>query len=168
MLTLCQTFSCTRNRDLENFIKDESKAISFEKRSITKTYLYISPSREIVAYFTISLNVLETSNLSKSTIKKIDGIDKNRTEIACFLIAQLGKSDTCTHLIGTAILVDAIDTIVEVSKIIGGRVVVLDAVNHTKVIKFYERNHFVRLETISSADNMKMYYPLYLDRELSN
>ena len=168
MLTLCQTFSCTRNRDLENFIKDESKAISFEKRSITKTYLYISPSREIVAYFTISLNVLETSNLSKSTIKKIDGIDKNRTEIACFLIAQLGKSDTCTHLIGTAILVDAIDTIVEVSKIIGGRVVVLDAINHTKVIKFYERNHFVRLETISSTDSVKMYYPLYLDRELSN
>jgi hypothetical protein len=164
VLALCQTFNCTKNRDLENFIKDKNKAISFEKRSITKTYLYISPNKEIVAYFTISLNVLETSELSKSTIKKIDGINKNRTEIACFLIAQLGKSDTCTYFIGTSILMDAIETITEASNIIGGRVVVLDAINHTKVIKFYEENYFVSLETVSNADNIKMYYPLYLDR----
>ena len=162
VLTLCQTFNCNKNKDLENFIKDKNKAISFEHRSITKTYLYISPTKEIVAYFTISLNVLETKNLSKSTIKKIDGIDKNRTEIACFLIAQLGKSDTCIHLIGRYILMDAIETITEASKIIGGRVVVLDAINHTKVINFYEQNHFVSLETTSNAENVKMYYPLYL------
>ena len=164
VLTLCQTFNCAKNRDLENFIKDKNKAISFEKRSITKTYLYVSPSKEIVAYFTISLNVLETINLSKSTIKKIDGIDKNRTEIACFLIAQLGKSDTCRHIIGTSVLMDAIETITEASNIAGGRVVVLDAINHAKVIKFYEQNHFVSLETASSRDNVKMYYPLYLEK----
>jgi len=59
---------------------------------------------------------------------------------------------------------DAIETITEASKIIGGRVVVLDAINHVKVIKFYERNYFVSLETASDEDNVKMYYPLYLER----
>lgn len=163
VLTLCQTFNCAKNRDLEHFIKDKNKAISFEKRSITKTYLYISDTKEVVAYFTISLNVLETVNISKSTVKKIDGIDKNRTEIACFLIAQLGKSDTCFHTIGPFLLSDAIDTIKEASNIVGGRVVVLDAINHEKVIDFYEKNYFVSLETTTSTDNVKMYYPLYVD-----
>jgi len=160
---LCQTFQCNKNKDLENFIKDKHKAISFEKRNITKTYLYISDNKKIIAYFTIALNVLDTTNISKSTVKKMDGIDKNRSEIACFLIAQLGKSDTCSYLIGSAILQDAIDTITEASQIIGGRIIVLDAINHKKVIHFYEKHHFVNLEPNLDKENIKMYYPLYLE-----
>lgn len=150
---------------MEDFLNDATKAISFEKRSITKTYLYISKEKEVVAYFTVSLNILETSNLSKTIIKKIDGIDKNRQEIACFLIAQLGKSNQNFHTIGQYILSDAIETIKDASLIIGGRVVVLDAINHPKVIQFYEDNNFVMLDKYTtSSENVKMYYPLYLSK----
>ena len=162
VLNLCQTFKCSINKDLEDFIADKRKAISFEKRSITKTYLYLSLDKEIVAYFSISLNILKTNTLSKSIIKKIDGIDKNRKEIACFLIAQLGKSDKCVYNIGSYILSDSIDTIKEASNIIGGRVIVLDAINHPKVIDFYEKNYFITLNTSLTSKSVKMYYPLYL------
>lgn len=160
---LCQTFRCAINKDLELFLNDPNKAISFEKRNITKTYLYFSKEKEIVAYFTVSLNVLETKNITKTTIKKIDGIDKNRQEIACFLIAQLGKSDTCTRSLGAYLLSDAIETIKDASDIVGGRIIVLDAIYHPKVITFYEEYHFVRLEQSNEfTKNIKMYYPLFV------
>lgn len=163
IISLLSTFQCNINCDLEIFLHHRDKALSFEKRNITRTYLYVSETKELVAYFTLSLNVLSTSNLSKSIIKKLDGIDKNRSEIACYLIAQLGKSDRCPHQIGAHILSDAIDTVKDTSMLVGGRFIVLDAVNHDKVIRFYESNNFIVLPTTStSQQSIKMYYPLVM------
>ena len=146
---------------MQNFLNDSNKAISFEKREITKTYLYLSKEGEVVAYFTISLNVLSTSGISKSTIKKLDGIDKNREEIACFLIAQLGKSNSCSFKIGRYVLNDAIETIKDAKNIIGGRFIILDAINHDRVIEFYAENSFVLVDKdIEKRESVRMYYPL--------
>ena len=36
-----ETFSCSRDRDIEEFLKSKSKAIDFEKRGKGRTYLWI-------------------------------------------------------------------------------------------------------------------------------
>ena len=148
---------------MQNFLNDPTKAISFEKREIAKTYLYLSNEGEVVAYFTVSLNVLSTHGISKSTIKKLDGIDKNREEIACFLIAQLGKSNSCSFKIGRHILNDAIETVKDAKTIIGGRFIILDAINHNRVVEFYADNSFVLVDkNMEKRESVRMYYPLVL------
>ena len=162
---LLSTFKCIKNPDLEEFLITPNKAIQSEKRAITRTYLYLElQDRDVivVAYFTITLKALHTDGLSKSIIKKLDGIDKNREIIPCYLIAQLGKTTYCKYKIGQNILDDAIATIRESYQIIGGRFIILDSVNIQEVIEFYknEPNSFVLLDQNSQKQNVKMYYPL--------
>ena len=92
VIQILNTFKCSKNKDLQDFVTDPSKAISFEKREITRTYLYLDITDEkicLMGYYTITLNVLFTDGISKTKIKKLDGIDKDREYIPCYLITQL-------------------------------------------------------------------------------
>lgn len=161
-----QSFVCVRNKDLEEFITNPNKAILSEQRAIARTYLYIDTASNepiLAGYFTISLTVLNTKGISKSIIKKLDGIDKNRENIACYLIAQLGKYTNCKYTIGHYLIDDALTQIENSQKITGGRFVVLDAVNDEKVLKFYadNPNSFKQIDPNSiTATCIKMYLPL--------
>ena len=162
---LLSTFECTQNPDLEEFLTTPSKAIQSEKRAITRTYLYLELQNNtliVVAYFTIAIKILYSEGLSKSMIKKLDGIDKNREAMPSYLIAQLGKSNICRYKIGLHILDNAIEKIRESHQVIGGRFIILDSVNVQKVIAFYqsEPNSFILLDKNTLEPNVKMYYPL--------
>jgi len=164
--SILETFSCKINSDLETFLTS-GNAVRFEINHTTRTYLYIEmieEKPEIIAYFTISLKILSTEGLAKSLIKKLDGIDRKRTNIPCFLIAQLGKTSSCEYRIGQHLLDDAIDTIQSIKKQIGGRFIILDSVNVEKVLDFYKNkpNIFTLLDTPKkTSKSLKMYYPLY-------
>ena len=95
---LLSTFSCTINNDLEKFLHENS--IDLEKRKISRTYLYFNQDLEIAAYFTLSLKILNTNGISKTLIQKLDGVRKDRENIPCYLIGQLGKNSNCTYKIG--------------------------------------------------------------------
>ena len=163
---ILHTFKCTKNEDLQDFLHNPNKSIRLEKQHITRTYLYlqtINTEIKTVAYFTISLKVLSTDGLTKGLVKKLDGIDKHRESIPCYLIAQLGKHSMLKEKIGQFLLDDAIETIKEVNTIVGGRFIILDAVNQKDVIDFYKKepNSFLLIDTIKEdVDNLKMYYPL--------
>jgi len=160
-LDFLQSFSCVKNKDLEEFLINPSKALSFEKRQIAKTYLFLSDNLQVVAYYSIALNIFSTKSLSKSLVKRLDGIDKNREQIASYLIAQLGKSDTCKFKIGNSILKHATRSIVKVVDIIGGRFIVIDAINNDKVLDFYNDNNFIAIDdSHKDTENIRMYYPL--------
>ena len=160
-MILLKSFSCTKNSDLERFLIDSKKAISFNKRGLAKTYLFMDDGLNVIAYYSISLNIFSTKNISKSLIKKLDGIDKNRDEIASYLIAQLGKSSECQEKIGKHLLIDAIKTINNAIGIVGGRFLVIDAINKTKVLKFYTDNNFIAIDDDNTQhENIRMYYPI--------
>ena len=104
---LLSTFECTQNPDLEEFLTTPTKAIQSERRAITRTYLYLELQNNtliVVAYFTIAIKILYSEGLSKSVVKKLDGVDKNREAMPSYLIAQLGKSNICKYKIGLHIL----------------------------------------------------------------
>jgi len=162
---LLTTFECTQNPDLEEFLTIPTKAIQSEKRAITRTYLYLELQNNkltVVAYFTIAIKILYSDGLSKSVIKKLDGVDKHREAMPSYLIAQLGKSKTCRYKIGLYILDNAIEKIRQSHQVVGGRFIILDSVNIQKVIAFYqsEPNSFILLDKNTKEPNVKMYYPL--------
>ena len=56
---------------------------------------------------------------------------------------------------------DAIETIKDATKIIGGRFIILDAINNNRVIEFYTENSFVLVDKdTKKRESVRMYYPL--------
>jgi len=158
---LLKTFSCKRNKDLEDFL--HNKALTFEKHLRSRTYLYIdNETKEVAAYFTIAISMLYTDNISTKTIKLLDGYKDNITTIPCFLIGQLGKSDKYEKFkIGEYILEDSIDVIDKAHNTLGGRFILLDAVNDDRLIKFYKNNLFFPIEENDKNESIKMIRPYF-------
>jgi len=158
---LLETFSCTRNMDLQEFLHD--KAITFETNLRSRTYLYVdNTTYEVAAYFTITISTLHTENISPEVIKLLDGYKDDVASIPCFLIGQLGKSDTFEpQKIGEYILNDAIEIIDQSQESLGGRFILLDAINREQVIKFYEANAFFPIEKGTDLESIKMIKPYF-------
>ena len=157
---LLQTFSCSRNPDLQDFL--HNKALTFEKHLRSRTYLYIdNGTKEVSAYFTISIATLHTDGISSEVIKILDGYQENTTSIPCFLIGQLGKSDHYkSKKIGKFIIEDSIEIIDKLHNAVGGRFILLDAINMEKVVSFYEDSLFFPIE-ISKNESIKMIRPYF-------
>lgn len=157
---ILQTFKCSKNKDLEEFL--HKKAITFEKFLRSRTFVYINNDlKKVSAYFTISISTLYTDGISKEVIQTLDGYRNDAKSIPCFLIGQLGKSDTLRRQkVGTYILDDAVSVINELHHLIGGRFILLDAVNNKDVIEFYKNNLFFPIEETDN-ENIKMIRPYY-------
>jgi len=114
---------------------------------------------KVVGYFSLSISVLLTNNLSKNQIKKIDGISKNKNCLYFYLIGQLGVSDFYIDMkVGSLLLSYAINEIKKAQKVVGGRYILVDAINHLKVINFYQNNGFKIL--FEDRETIKMVYKL--------
>ncbi len=157
--SLIDSFVCTRNSDLEDFLHD--KARDFGERGTSKTHLLIKEDT-VVGYFTLSMKPILTEGISKEVIKRIDGFSKNRKCIYFYLIGQLGLHDDYIGKgIGEFLLFNAIDMIERSHTFIGGRYILVDAYACTPVIHFYERNGFTPLTTQEENEtSIKMIYKI--------
>jgi len=158
---LLETFKCSRNSDLQDFL--HHKAMTFEHHLRSRTYLYLdNATQEVAAYFTVTISTLHTENVSAQIIKLLDGYQDDVESIPCFLIGPLGKSDQCESIkIGTHILYDATDVIDQAQQMLGGRLILLDAINIKEVIKFYEENVFIPIEEDETQESVKMIKPYF-------
>jgi hypothetical protein len=158
---LLETFSCTQNIDFQEFLYN--KAITFETNLRSKTYLYIDNiTQDVIAYFTITITTLHTDGISPKVIKLLDGYKDNTISIPCFLIGQLGKSDKLkSYKIGHYILNDAVEIINQSQKYLGGRFILLDAINKIEVINFYKSNAFFPIEDNPDSESIKMIKPYF-------
>ena len=148
------TFNCEINSDLTNFIHDI--ALDFEDRQIARTFVLVNNDKnEVVGYFTISMKSLSTNGISKTSIKKIDGISNSRLCIHSFLIGQLGISDNyADYKFGTLLLDDTFSKIEMAHDLVAGRYILVDAINHEKVLNFYTENGFALLDTnVEESEN---------------
>ncbi|MBL1245033.1 MAG: hypothetical protein COA39_011735 [Sulfurimonas sp.] len=160
--SLLDTFNCEINSDLTNFI--HSIAHDFETRQIARTFVLVNNKNEVVGYFTISMKSLSTNGMSKTSIKKIDGISNSRVCIHSFLIGQLGISDNyAEYKLGTLLLDDAFSKIERAHDLVAGRYILVDAINHEKVLSFYTENGFALLDTnVEESENgsLRMIYKI--------
>ena len=158
---LLETFCCTRNTDLQDFL--HNKAATFEKNLRSRTYLYIdNDTQEVAAYFTITISTLHTDGISPEVIELLDGYKDDIASIPCFLVGQLGKSDKFKpYKIGEYILDDTIEIIDKSQNALGGRFILLDAINKKEVIKFYKNNAFFPIEDDTTSESIKMIKPYF-------
>jgi len=156
---LVKTFKCQKNADLELFL--HQKAIIFEKKGRSRTYLYIdTKAKKIIAYFTISISSLNIENFSTKTISYLYGQNNVSSKcLPCYLIGQLGKSDNCNLKIGNQLLKKSITIIIKGHNILNGRFILLDSLNNDKIIKFYQNNGFIPIENVKKEKEViKMIY----------
>jgi hypothetical protein len=124
-------FSCSKNREIDEFI--HKSAIEFAKRKMSITYLVFDEEGQISAYFTLAHKPSTVSNifLSNTGRKKLkmyarydDSIQA--FSVSAFLIAQFGKNDVTSdfeNISGNQLMDCAVSILKNVQKQVGGGVV---------------------------------------------
>ena len=138
---------------MESFL--QSKALEFDKRNVSRTYLlvdedaFIQGRLIIAAYYTVAIKTLVLGKtVSKRMVKEIDGFSKEMDSVSAVLIGQLGKDKLRgASLRGADILSDAVDLAYQVYSIAGCRITFLECEPIEKLITFYQANGFVCLQT---------------------
>jgi len=150
-------FSC-KDEDVEIFLK--SKALEYEKRSKSRTYLILDDKRLykneiiILGYFTLSLKALIFSDdVSKNKIKSIDGFSKDIKVTATILIGQFGKDQyIAKNIDGSILFQECLKIVYDIHNRVGNRIVLLECVNIDKIVNFYNKNGF---EVLQNSENGK-------------
>lgn len=147
-------FSCTKDSDIENFIKN--KAVEFESLYKSRTYLLCDESAlvnnkwSILGYFSLSLKTLILpENMSIRARKELDGYRGKIhgipiREVPCYLIGQLARNDSANHdvIVGSDILHAALDVVKIAHGAVGGRYVMIECHDNNKLLEFYTSNGF--------------------------
>lgn len=158
--------SCTRNPEIENFVK--KNAVDFAKKKMSVTYLVIDTTESIRAIFTLTHKaiVLTNENLSNTMRKRIQRYSRldestDSFNVSAFLIAQFGKCDTYLseeNISGNALMDFTFEILTAVQHDIGGGLVYLKCEDKEKLINFYssEPNQFFKFrERYSETDKVK-------------
>ena len=152
-------FSCSRNTDVERFLK--KSAVEFTKKNQSVTYLVFAvDDGALLGYFTIAIKPIsvngkmvdgEMSNRARNKIKRVSELDHmtQSYSMAAYLIAQIGKNFT-DHLdkriSGTELLELAWQVVEQMQQLGGGMVTFLEANNEEQLLNFYFKNGFQRFD----------------------
>ena len=154
------TFKCSLNQDIENFLYN--KAITFEKKLRARTYLLLNKNTlEVAGYFSIAISMLYANEVKEKILLEIGDL-QTKKDIPCLLIGQIAKSDNYKNVkLGDTLMEHAIEKLEVANEIIGGRFILLDAINNEKIINFYKSFGFFEIEEIKSKENIKMIRSFY-------
>ena len=156
LVQILSEFSCERNSDVENFLKNS--AIEFTKKNQSVTYLVFSvEDGELLRYFTIALRE-KVSNTVKRKLLRISELDEETQTytMSAYLIAQLGKNfanGADKRITGEELLEAAWNKIEEIQYRAGGVVTFLEANNEDKLLDFYKDNRFQKFDTRKTVSN---------------
>lgn len=154
---LLTTFSCSKNQDVENYIKSTFK--QHHKQNKSRTY-FIFDKKEpaLLAYFTIalkSISIHKDLNLSATLKKKMQITDKS---CSVFLIGQLAKNDTFKNKINLKeILYHVFEVLFDVVQLIGGRQILIECQNNNKLIDLYKKHGFSFLQQQGELSQLMIY-----------
>lgn len=107
---------------------------------------------KILAYFSLALKSLKLGvSVSRTIVKRIDGLAKDTREVPVYLLGQLGKNDPYSDLIsGNEILEPYVFPLVaESARLVGGRTLLVECYNrpwlfsvpHIKTATTHTRPH---------------------------
>ena len=99
------------------------------------------------------------SDISKSEVKRLDGINKNAEKIKAYLIGQLRKNfSVVPNEITLDLILDEVYAIIDEAKtLIGGRAVILECDKKQKLIDLYKENGFDELINSPQEPLVTMY-----------
>jgi hypothetical protein len=175
---LVLTFRCSLEPDVEHFL--HLQAIDFENRHLSRTYLWIDSSKpQVIAYFSLSLKSLELNlrniSLSQTKLRKLFyGFPPTKEEmeegvlkpLPVYLIGQLGRHEEISPDVfpGEYILDTAKAKIKECFETVGCKLIIVevldgDSETKQKLVEFYTRNGFRKLDTfIEEGKTLTRFY----------
>lgn len=153
--SVLSNFSCPRNPDVENFLKN--KAIGFSKHRWAQTHLVFTlykGKNVLIGYYALAINniVIDQNALSKNMRKRLKeftsfGSNTKDYLIPMPLIAQLGKNFTNGYnelITGDELLKKALDQVRKIQTISSGQFTYLECENIQALLDFYSRNGFMK------------------------
>lgn len=153
------------NDDMLSYLLD--KAWQFEKHHRSRNFIVEnSDTNDIVGFFSLSLKVIDISNLEKSIKKRLilKGKSPNNIDIIpVLLIGQFGKNTKINQITGTELFQEVLKKIELFRSVVGTQIVFLDSLNHPKVISFYKKFGFVTYSDLITDDQSLTYQPMALN-----
>lgn len=154
--SILSSFVCPLGKDVEDFI--HNKAISFAIQRVAITFLVFLEKDEqllLVGYYTLANKFVSVSGnmLSKTMQKRIEKFAQydsgvERYLVSMPLIAQLGRNfvyeKTDTEFTGSDLLELACRRVIQVQKIIGGKMTYIECAYNKKLYEFYSKHDFVK------------------------
>ena len=164
--SILSSFMCPLNPDVEDFI--HTKAIPFAKQRIAVSYLVFAEQNGqnyFMGYYTLANKFVcvNSSALSKTMQKKIAKFSQydpasERFMVSMPLIAQLGKNFNPTlpiKMAGSDLLEMALERVLEIEHLIGGKTVYIECNNQPKLFDFYSATGFIPFdERIRQTDDV--------------
>lgn len=142
----CPPFSCKNDKDIEAFFANDYKL--FAEQLFGKSYGFFTNGKtpHLVSAFTVSNSMLPIDRFPKSIQRRINKnvpFVKRRVQHPAVLIGQLAVFNGYNHLgVGDGTLDFIKIWFLSPENKTGCRYLIIDAVNHPKVIGFYVRNGF--------------------------
>lgn len=159
---LISIFLCSKDRDIESFLKE--KAIEFEKLGKSRTFFVFDEEAkkfQILGYFTLALQVLKIpEKFSNRKIKEFDGFSAKAhgeriLELPVILIGQFAKNEACAIPIdGTDLMQYCLNMVLDGQMHLGGRIILLECKEVPYLIDFYGRFGFSKLEKDYAEDEL--------------
>lgn len=159
-------FSCSKNGEIENFVR--KNAIEFAKKKMSITYLVIDEKSRVAAMFALTHKAVQivSEGLASSVKKKIKRYAQLDEEtgtftLSSFLIGQFGKNYQYQDILkpeGKQLMEEAFGVLRHVQREIGGGVVYLECEEKPQLLKFYQNdvNRFrIFGERFSSLEGIK-------------
>ena len=147
ILSECLPFTCGEDDDMDEFFSKD--ALTYARRRIGKSYCFRleEDEKQIVACFTLSndsIRIWDLGSSKKNAMwKKLTNREKMLSRFPGVLIGRLAVSESFAGMgIGTEILDFVKMWFLSEENKTGCRLVIVDAKNKSKVLKFYEKNGF--------------------------
>ena len=157
-------FSSKENNNVEDFL--HNKAIFFEKSSIATTHLIFDKNDILLGYFSVANKSLilpneRFDNLSNSKRKRLmqsgQKVGNGFYLVISYLLGQLGKNFNIleeNQIKGKFLLSLAFELLLEAKELINARYVWLECKNSEKLIDFYKKFGFEKIDNFISKDGL--------------
>lgn len=163
-------FSCSKNPDVENFLR--CHAAEFTKKSQSITYLVIDvEAMNLVGYYTLAIKPLAipANSISKTLAKKVARVSVRDAQsqtysTAAYLIAQLGKNSNLpepARISGDVLLRIAMNEISLLKRRVGGIIQFLECEDNPFLLDFYQMNDFQVFDSRMSRSENGAPHKLY-------
>lgn len=157
------SFECSQDADIEYFLR--SKAIEFEQLGKSRTYLVCDEEQltgddegplAIYGYFALALKILTVPQGTSNRVRKeLDGMSAKIhgeviNDFPCYLIGQLARASSVPpEILPGSVLIDlACDVIAQAVQAVGGRYIMIECHDDSRLVRFYEKNRFSEISRI--------------------
>jgi hypothetical protein len=151
-------FTCGRS-DIDDFLKDD--ALNYQNQKLAATYLIHSKEEVIVGYFSILNDSLGVRSIATNERNRFNRRLPNNKRINQYPAIKIGRVGVSEELHGTGFAYLVMDFTKEFSVQNlnpACRLLILDAINEVKQLKYYSKNHFLFLMESDAGDKTRLMY----------